>query len=135
MWETVLEAGKVILSPCFVSVNCWPSVSGGESYVNIEYEASKAFELQNVVIHIPLPALHDVPAVNQVDGEWRLVGAILATLLFSLTFGFLLQLSLQIIIRCEPCRAALGMILGIQCWSGPSRWSTIQTEGDIELFL
>jgi hypothetical protein len=59
---------------CFVLVNCWPSVSGGESYVNIEYEASRAFELQNVVIHIPLPALHDVPTVNQVDGEWRLVG-------------------------------------------------------------
>jgi hypothetical protein len=54
-----------------LSINCWPSVSGGESFVNIEYEASKAFELQNVVIHIPLPALHDVPAVNQVDGEWR----------------------------------------------------------------
>ncbi|KAG0554124.1 hypothetical protein M758_12G066600 [Ceratodon purpureus] len=54
-----------------LSINCWPSVSGGESYVNIEYEASKAFELQNVVIHIPLPALHDVPTVNQVDGEWR----------------------------------------------------------------
>jgi hypothetical protein len=39
--------------------------------VNIEYEASKSFELQNVIIHIPLPALRDVPMVNQVDGEWR----------------------------------------------------------------
>jgi hypothetical protein len=57
------------------SVNCWPSVSGGESYVNIEYEASKAFELQNVIIEIPLPALRDPPTVNQVDGEWRLVQA------------------------------------------------------------
>jgi hypothetical protein len=55
------------------SVNCWPSVSGGESYVNIEYEASKAFELQNVIIQIPLPALRDPPTVNQVDGEWRFV--------------------------------------------------------------
>jgi len=54
-----------------LSINCWPSVSGGESYVNIEYEASKSFELQNVIIHIPLPALRDVPMVNQVDGEWR----------------------------------------------------------------
>ncbi|CAK9204770.1 unnamed protein product [Sphagnum troendelagicum] len=54
-----------------LSINCWPSVSGGESYVNIEYEASKAFELQNVIIQIPLPALRDPPTVNQVDGEWR----------------------------------------------------------------
>lgn len=54
-----------------LSINCWPSVSGGESYVNIEYEASRTFELQNVVIRIPLPAIRDVPAVNQVDGEWR----------------------------------------------------------------
>ncbi|XP_024358092.1 coatomer subunit delta-1 [Physcomitrium patens] len=54
-----------------LSINCWPSLSGGESYVNIEYEASRAFELQNVVIHIPLPAIRDVPTVNQVDGEWR----------------------------------------------------------------
>jgi hypothetical protein len=50
-------------------------VSGGESYVNIEYEASKAFELQNVIIEIPLPALRDPPTVNQVDGEWRLAQA------------------------------------------------------------
>ncbi|BBN04461.1 coatomer subunit delta [Marchantia polymorpha subsp. ruderalis] len=52
-------------------INCWPSVSGGESFVNIEYEASKAFDLQNVVIQIPLPALRDAPTVNQADGEWR----------------------------------------------------------------
>ncbi|KAH9567505.1 hypothetical protein CY35_03G030500 [Sphagnum magellanicum] len=54
-----------------LSINCWPSVSGGESYVNIEYEASRAFELQNIIIQIPLPALRDPPTVNQVDGEWR----------------------------------------------------------------
>jgi hypothetical protein len=54
-----------------LSINCWPSVSGGESFVNIEYEASKAFDLQNVIINIPLPALRDVPSVTQVDGEWR----------------------------------------------------------------
>jgi hypothetical protein len=59
------------LTGFYGSVNCWPSVSGGESYVNIEYEASKAFELQNVIIEIPLPALRDPPTVNQVDGEWR----------------------------------------------------------------
>ena len=55
------------------AVNCWPSVSGGNTYVNIEYEASEDFDLQNVVISLPLPALHDPPTVNQVDGDWRLV--------------------------------------------------------------
>eukprot|EP01018_Ginkgo_biloba_P034583 Gb_08194 [translate_table: standard] len=54
-----------------LSINCWPSVSGEETYVNIEYEASKMFDLQSVVISIPLPAIRDPPTVNQVDGDWR----------------------------------------------------------------
>eukprot|EP00850_Spirogloea_muscicola_P015792 SM000124S25924 [mRNA] locus=s124:133110:136711:+ [translate_table: standard] len=54
-----------------LSINCWPSVSGGASYVNIEYEASKRFDLQNVLISIPLPALRDAPTINSVDGETR----------------------------------------------------------------
>ena len=49
-----------------LSINCWPSVSGGESYVNIEYESSAPFDLQNVVIEIPLPALSHAPRVTQV---------------------------------------------------------------------
>lgn len=54
-----------------LTVNCWPSVSGNDTYVNIEYEASDLFDLQNVVISVPLPALRDPPTVNQIDGEWR----------------------------------------------------------------
>ncbi|GFQ03960.1 coatomer subunit delta-2 [Phtheirospermum japonicum] len=54
-----------------LSINCWPSVSGNETYVNMEYEASPMFDLQNVVISIPLPALREVPKVQQIDGEWR----------------------------------------------------------------
>lgn len=54
-----------------VAVNCWPSVSGNETYVNIEYEASQMFDLRNVVISVPLPALREAPRVSQVDGEWR----------------------------------------------------------------
>uniref|UniRef100_A0A0E0JQM9 Coatomer subunit delta n=1 Tax=Oryza punctata TaxID=4537 RepID=A0A0E0JQM9_ORYPU len=54
-----------------LAVNCWPSVSGNETYVNIEYEASEMFDLQNVVISIPLPALREAPSVRQIDGEWR----------------------------------------------------------------
>lgn len=46
-------------------------MSGGETYVNIEYEASELFDLQNVVISIPLPALREPPSVRQIDGEWK----------------------------------------------------------------
>lgn len=49
-------------------INCWPSVSGGESYVNIEYESQAAFDLQRVEIAIPLPAMSHAPQVNQVWG-------------------------------------------------------------------
>ncbi|KAI3448356.1 hypothetical protein Pfo_005021 [Paulownia fortunei] len=54
-----------------LSINCWPSVSGNETYVNLEYEASQMFDLQNVVISIPLPAIREAPRVQQIDGEWR----------------------------------------------------------------
>ena len=54
-----------------LSINCWPSVSGGDTYVNIEYEASPTFELQNVVITIPLPALRESPVFKDYDGEPR----------------------------------------------------------------
>ncbi|XP_058110335.1 coatomer subunit delta-1-like isoform X2 [Magnolia sinica] len=54
-----------------LTINCWPSVSGGETYVSMEYEASSMFDLQNVVITVPLPALREAPNVRQVDGEWR----------------------------------------------------------------
>ncbi|MCO5549127.1 hypothetical protein L7F22_002593 [Adiantum nelumboides] len=54
-----------------LNINCWPSVSRNECLVNIEYEASRAFELKNVIVSIPLPALRESPTVNQVDGDWR----------------------------------------------------------------
>ncbi|XP_020113776.1 coatomer subunit delta-2-like [Ananas comosus] len=54
-----------------LTVNCWPTVSGNETFVNIEYEALETFDLQNVVISIPLPALRESPSVRQIDGEWR----------------------------------------------------------------
>ena len=49
-----------------LSINCWPSASGRESYVNIEYESSASYDLQNVVIAIPLPHGSQAPSVNQV---------------------------------------------------------------------
>ncbi|KAF5728767.1 coatomer subunit delta [Tripterygium wilfordii] len=54
-----------------LTINCWPSVSGNENYVSIEYEASSMFDLRNVVISVPLPALREAPSVRQIDGEWR----------------------------------------------------------------
>ncbi|CAA2982337.1 coatomer subunit delta-like [Olea europaea subsp. europaea] len=54
-----------------LSINCWPSVSGNETYVSMEYEASQMFDLQNVVVSVPLPALREAPNVQQIDGEWR----------------------------------------------------------------
>lgn len=47
-----------------LTINCWPSVSGGQSYVNIEYESTASFDLQNVSIVIPVP--NGPPTVNQV---------------------------------------------------------------------
>lgn len=61
----------IIYFKYFVSVNCWPSVSGSETYVNIEYETPAKIDLQNVVISVPLPALREAPNVQQIDGEWR----------------------------------------------------------------
>ncbi|CAL5210122.1 unnamed protein product [Lathyrus oleraceus] len=54
-----------------LTINCWPSSSGNETNVSIEYEASSMFDLQNVVVSVPLPALREAPSVSQVDGEWR----------------------------------------------------------------
>ncbi|KAJ6375220.1 hypothetical protein OIU77_000237 [Salix suchowensis] len=54
-----------------LTINCWPSVSGNETFVSIEYEASSLFDLRNVMISVPLPALREPPSVRQIDGEWR----------------------------------------------------------------
>lgn len=48
--------------------------------MNIEYEASEMFELHNVVISIPLPALREAPSVRQIDGQWRYVSQTLCYL-------------------------------------------------------
>lgn len=50
-----------------LTINCWPSVSGSETFVNIEYEASGACDLQSVTIAIPLPPLQNPPRVTQVS--------------------------------------------------------------------
>ena len=47
-------------------INCWPSASGAESYVNIEYESTVSFDLHNVVITIPIPSSGAAPRINQV---------------------------------------------------------------------
>ncbi|KAK9809010.1 hypothetical protein WJX72_007862 [[Myrmecia] bisecta] len=54
-----------------LSINCWPSASGGDSYVNIEYECTTDSDLQNVVVAIPLPPMSSGPKVNQCDGDYH----------------------------------------------------------------
>ncbi|XP_027909987.1 coatomer subunit delta-like [Vigna unguiculata] len=54
-----------------LTINCWPSTSGNNTYVSIEYEASSMFDLRDVMISVPLPSLREAPSVNQIDGEWR----------------------------------------------------------------
>ncbi|CAL5218817.1 g546 [Coccomyxa viridis] len=51
-----------------LTINCWPSISGNESYVNIEYECQADFDLQSIVVAIPCP---QPPKVNQVDGDYH----------------------------------------------------------------
>ncbi|XP_065853280.1 coatomer subunit delta-like [Euphorbia lathyris] len=54
-----------------LTINCWPSVSGSDTYVNIEYDAAPLVDMRNVVISVPLPSLREAPVVKQIDGEWR----------------------------------------------------------------
>merc|ERR1719263_1694072 len=54
-----------------LQISCWPSVSGSDTYVNIEYEASEAFDLQNLQIVIPIPG-SEPPQVNSCDGDYQL---------------------------------------------------------------
>ena len=51
-------------------VNCWPSESATETYVNVEFEAPEGFELRNVKIVIPIPSNGSdrrPPSINSVD--------------------------------------------------------------------
>lgn len=36
-----------------ITINCWPTPSGSETYLNIEYESSATYDLQRVVISVP----------------------------------------------------------------------------------
>ncbi|KAL6513195.1 hypothetical protein OROGR_020681 [Orobanche gracilis] len=54
-----------------LSISCWPTVSKKETSLKLEYEALKMFDLQDVVISIPLPAIMEEPRVPQIDGKWR----------------------------------------------------------------
>ena len=49
-----------------LTINCWPSTSGADSYVNIEYESTVDFDLHNVAISIPVPSASSAPHINQV---------------------------------------------------------------------
>jgi coatomer subunit delta len=51
-----------------LTINCWPSISGNQSYINVEYESTATYDLQNVVIAIPVPG-GQAPSVNQVRAQ------------------------------------------------------------------
>lgn len=54
-----------------ILVNCWPSLSGRETYVSVEYEKTADMDLQKFSLAIPLPSLREAPQVNHVDGSYR----------------------------------------------------------------
>ena len=66
MIEIVDAGGDEALLP--LTVNCWPSISGADAYINIEYECGAPFDLRDVVIAVPAAG---PPRVNAVDGDWR----------------------------------------------------------------
>jgi len=52
-------------------INCWPTQSGAETQVNIEYEATELFDLRQVQIYIPV-GTSECPAVNSIEeGDYR----------------------------------------------------------------
>lgn len=55
-----------------LTINCWPSESGSNCDVNIEYELQEdGLELNDVVITIPVPSGVGAPIVGDLDGEYR----------------------------------------------------------------
>mmetsp|Transcript_43367 Transcript_43367/g.70366 ORF Transcript_43367/g.70366 Transcript_43367/m.70366 type:complete len:528 (+) Transcript_43367:87-1670(+) len=56
-----------------LTINCWPSSSGGVTFVNIEYELTAKTQLGDVNIVIPVPG-NDSPKVTSVDGVHRFDG-------------------------------------------------------------
>lgn len=50
-----------------LSINAWPSTSGSETYVTMEYDCKTHLELHDVTIAIPLPPLSSAPRVSQVN--------------------------------------------------------------------
>ena len=36
-----------------ISINCWPTPSGAETYLNIEFESAATYDLQHVIITVP----------------------------------------------------------------------------------
>ncbi|KAL2920902.1 Coatomer subunit delta, partial [Bienertia sinuspersici] len=53
-----------------LTISCWPNVAGNVTDVSIEYEASSMYDLQNVIISVPLGSLRNAPNVERIDGEW-----------------------------------------------------------------
>lgn len=54
-----------------ITVNCWPSESSNETYINVEYDAKDDIDLRRVKIIIPVPrsdnSKDNLPVVNSID--------------------------------------------------------------------
>ncbi|XP_023648204.1 coatomer subunit delta [Paramormyrops kingsleyae] len=65
-----LQSAEAALVP--LTINCWPSETGDGCDVNIEYELQEdGFELNDVVITIPVPSGVGAPVIGDLDGEYR----------------------------------------------------------------
>eukprot|EP00118_Oscarella_pearsei_P025623 m.308488 g.308488 ORF g.308488 m.308488 type:complete len:525 (+) comp44087_c0_seq1:74-1648(+) len=55
-----------------LSINCWPSETGGSCEVNIEYELQlEDMELHDVTISVPVPTGVGAPVVGNCDGDYK----------------------------------------------------------------
>jgi len=55
-----------------LTINCWPSESGSNCDVNIEYELQEdALELNDLVISIPVPSGVGAPVIGDLDGDYH----------------------------------------------------------------
>uniref|UniRef100_A0AAR2LX73 Coatomer subunit delta n=1 Tax=Pygocentrus nattereri TaxID=42514 RepID=A0AAR2LX73_PYGNA len=55
-----------------LTINCWPSESGNNCDVNIEYELQdESLELNDVIVNIPVPSGVGAPVIGDIDGEYR----------------------------------------------------------------
>lgn len=69
-WRCVPRGDAPAAAPP-LQLNVWPSLSGAQSFVSIEYEATPEFDLHNVRVAVPLPPSREPPQVSACDGDFK----------------------------------------------------------------